>query len=34
MYINSGKFSDKLKAVKAVGAGFIDGDINIVFRGE
>lgn len=34
MYINDGKFSDKLKDVKAVGAGFIDGDINIVFRGE
>lgn len=30
-YINAGKFSDKLKSYAAVGVGFIDGDISIVY---
>jgi len=30
-YFNKGKYSDKLSKVQAVGAGFIDGDIKIIF---
>ncbi|MGN0621946.1 MAG: hypothetical protein ACI4I9_08765 [Porcipelethomonas sp.] len=31
-YIDEGKYSEKLKKSKAVGIGFIDGDIDIVYR--
>lgn len=31
-YLKNGKYSDKLKNSKAVGAGFVDGDIEILFK--
>lgn len=31
-YLKNGKYSDKLKNSHAVGAGFIDGDIEILFK--
>lgn len=31
-YLGNGKYSDKLKNSTAVGAGFIDGDIEILFK--
>ena len=30
-YMNAGEFSDKLKSYAAVGVGFVDGDISIVY---
>ncbi len=30
-YLNNGKYSDKLSKAQAVGAGFVDGDIKIIF---
>lgn len=30
-YMNTGKFSDKLKSYAAVGVGFVDGDISILY---
>ncbi len=31
-YLDNGKFLDILKASQAVGAGFVDGDIEIVYK--
>lgn len=31
-YLNEGNYSDKLKNYLAVGIGFVDGDINILYR--
>jgi len=31
-YLDEGKYSDKLKQLKAVGVGFVDGDINILYQ--
>ncbi len=30
-YLNNGKYSDKLSKAQAVGAGFVDGNIKIIF---
>lgn len=31
-YIETGKYSEQLKAYKGIGVGFVDGDINIVYQ--
>jgi hypothetical protein len=31
-YLEKGEKADKLKAVKAVGAGFVDGDLKILYK--
>lgn len=31
-YLENGKYSDKLKSSNAVGAGFVDGDIEVLFK--
>jgi len=31
-YLQEGKYADKLKSVNAVGIGFVDGDIHILYR--
>ena len=33
-YLNEGKNANVLKSVSAVGIGFVDGDINIIYRSE
>jgi len=33
-YLNDGNYSDKLKKYLAVGIGFVDGDINILYRSK
>jgi hypothetical protein len=31
-YLNDGRFANKLKELQAVGIGFVDGDIDILFQ--
>ncbi|MFJ9502145.1 hypothetical protein [Brevibacillus centrosporus] len=31
-YLKEGKFANSLKSASAIGIGFVDGDINILFR--
>ena len=31
-YLDTGKYCDKLKQYQAVGIGFVDGDINILYK--
>jgi hypothetical protein len=33
-YMSDGKYADKLKKYKAIGIGFVDGDIDILYRAE
>lgn len=33
-YLSDGKYADKLKSYTAVGIGFVDGDMNILYRSK
>lgn len=33
-YIETGKYSEKLKSYKGIGVGFVDGDITIVYQNQ